>query len=261
MNPGFFSRENTKTSYIQLDTRKCKACWKCIEGCKKQVIGKVDLPWHKHVLLVNHDLCSGCLSCIKACPHGAFSKNDKSGRNDIGARDRSFRLFLINNLLLFSGIITIFSGLVLQLGYHIGSARQQHQRAEGQNRGFDQMPDVLGMDYPGWANLHKSIVVAFVLLMIYHIYKHYKWYKGVIAKNLLGKNREVIILTIVFLLTSLTGIYPWIINLLANSNTTRLAFIEIHDKLALLMVFLLFLHVIRRRKWFNKSFSTIRKGP
>jgi Fe-S-cluster-containing hydrogenase component 2 len=32
------------------------------------------LPWHKHAVFVNSEKCSGCLTCLKKCPHGAYSK-------------------------------------------------------------------------------------------------------------------------------------------------------------------------------------------
>jgi len=68
------SREHTGTQSVQLDTRKCKACWICIDACPRQVIGRINLPWHKHAIFVNSEKCSGCLTCLKKCPHGAYSK-------------------------------------------------------------------------------------------------------------------------------------------------------------------------------------------
>ena len=62
-----------QTAHIQLDPHKCKACWECIEACPKQVLGKIDLPFHKHAKIVNPDVCIGCKKCVKACLHGAIS--------------------------------------------------------------------------------------------------------------------------------------------------------------------------------------------
>ncbi|MBR5717187.1 MAG: ferredoxin family protein [Bacteroidales bacterium] len=61
------------TKHIQLDPRKCHACWKCVETCPKQVLGKIDLPFHKHTNIVNPDACIGCKKCVKACQHGAIT--------------------------------------------------------------------------------------------------------------------------------------------------------------------------------------------
>lgn len=76
MRPKLLSRKSARTSYVQLDTSKCKACWKCLLGCKNQVIGKVDFLWHKHALIVNAHACIGCLNCVKICQHNAYSISD-----------------------------------------------------------------------------------------------------------------------------------------------------------------------------------------
>lgn len=65
---------STHTSFVQLDTRKCKACWKCQDCCPEEVIGKVDIIIHKHALIINPQRCLGCMKYVKTCPYGAFSK-------------------------------------------------------------------------------------------------------------------------------------------------------------------------------------------
>jgi 2-oxoglutarate ferredoxin oxidoreductase subunit delta len=69
----FFNRNHTRTPFVQLDTQKCEACWRCIESCATQIISKVDLPWHKHALIVKPTECTGCLNCVNICKHGAYS--------------------------------------------------------------------------------------------------------------------------------------------------------------------------------------------
>ena len=61
-----------QTAHIQLDPHKCKACWECIEACPKQVLGKIDLPFHKHAKIVNPEACIGCKKCVKTCQYGAI---------------------------------------------------------------------------------------------------------------------------------------------------------------------------------------------
>ncbi len=63
-----------RTPYIGIDPRRCEACWRCIDACPKQVIGKVGFLWHKHIVIQKGDACSGCTKCIQACPYGVFSK-------------------------------------------------------------------------------------------------------------------------------------------------------------------------------------------
>lgn len=70
----FLKRNHVESRFVRLNTRKCEACWKCLEKCPSQVIGKVDLLWHKHALIKNACDCTGCLRCVKACESGALLK-------------------------------------------------------------------------------------------------------------------------------------------------------------------------------------------
>lgn len=74
MKPRSARREYASTAYVQLNTRKCKACWKCLEICSNNVIGRVNLPWHKHARIVHSNNCTGCLKCVNVCESNAFSK-------------------------------------------------------------------------------------------------------------------------------------------------------------------------------------------
>jgi len=44
-----------------------------MKNCPNQVINKIDLPWHKHALIVKPDACIGCLNCVNICQYGAYS--------------------------------------------------------------------------------------------------------------------------------------------------------------------------------------------
>jgi Pyruvate/2-oxoacid:ferredoxin oxidoreductase delta subunit len=74
MKPEKGYRNHLRTAYILLDTKKCTACWKCLEKCTNNVIGKINLPWHKHARIVKADSCTGCLKCVNVCKPLAFSK-------------------------------------------------------------------------------------------------------------------------------------------------------------------------------------------
>jgi len=63
------------TKYVWANHQQCKACWKCVDACPKQVIGKVGILWHKHIVLKNSDNCTGCKKCIQICPYGVFSED------------------------------------------------------------------------------------------------------------------------------------------------------------------------------------------
>jgi 2-oxoglutarate ferredoxin oxidoreductase subunit delta len=73
MKSRFLRHERARTVYVQLDARKCKACWKCIDTCPNKVIGKIDFLGHRHVRIDQSDKCSGCLKCVKTCESGAYN--------------------------------------------------------------------------------------------------------------------------------------------------------------------------------------------
>jgi len=185
-----------------------------------------------------------------------------------GRRKQTFDNFRVNILLLVIGLVMVFSGLSLQLGYHRGGPDGQqkvvhevpHQSMRyEQVRGIDTRKIVHGFNYSSWSTIHKFAIVFFLLFMIYHIYAHWKWYKGVVAKHLIGKNIQVITLSALFLSVAITGFIPWFIDLSGNSITVRIFFIEIHDKLALLLIVLLILHIVKRLKWFFRTHQKPKK--
>jgi len=110
--------------------------------------------------------------------------------------------------------------------------------------------NVFGINKEGWSDIHKISILVLSALMIYHIYQHWKWYKIVIKKELISKNRQVIILSAFFVLVAITGFVPWFVDLLKGDGMLRKVFIEIHDKLALILSVYLILHIIKRLKWF-----------
>lgn len=73
-----FERYVGRTRFIRLDAKQCSACWKCLERCSAKVIGRVNLPWHKHARLRNVEACTGCLKCVRICESGALVKNSTS---------------------------------------------------------------------------------------------------------------------------------------------------------------------------------------
>ena len=188
-------------------------------------------------------------------------------RNEPGSmkqQKRNLLRFLINNLLILTGMITAISGFVIQVGFHIGSeARQRGLYAHSQPAIIEQrgkiVPDgtVWGIDYTTWSVIHKSAIVLLSLLMIYHFIVHRKWYKAVFTKGLANKNIQVITLSFLFAVTALTGLVPWIVDLSGGNDSVRTVLIEIHDKVTILLTIFLILHVSGRIKWFKISYKKI----
>ncbi len=63
---------NKSTKYINANTTKCEACWICIDECKYNVVGKVNLWFHKHIIFEDIGECRGCKKCINICPNDVF---------------------------------------------------------------------------------------------------------------------------------------------------------------------------------------------
>lgn len=185
----------------------------------------------------------------------------------IKQKKQIFNSFLINNLLLLSGLITIVSGLVIQLGFHMGetdgASEDIHEIGSKsmtyeQVRTIDPTKTMCGYNYSDWSAIHKFAIVFLTLFTIYHVYTHWKWFKGVIAKKLITKNLQVITLSVLFLLVAITGLVPWAIDLLGSTSVFRFIFIEIHDKLALILLIYLILHLIKRNKWFMATYIKLK---
>lgn len=154
--------------------------------------------------------------------------------------------FSINSGLLITSVATMFTGLLIQINYHMGN----HGNVAKTNC-------VMGMNYETWSDLHKIAIVVLSVLMIFHIYRQWKWYKVVMQKKLFTKNSQVIILSILFILVSLTGFIPWFIYLSDGDLMLRKIFIEIHDKLAIFFSVYLVLHIMKRIRWFITTLTRI----
>ena len=152
--------------------------------------------------------------------------------------------YIINLGLFIFGLTSMFSGILIQVKYHMG------------NHGNIAINDyVFGVNYHNWSVIHKISIVVFSLLMIYHVYQHWKWYKIAITKKLISKNQQVLILSLLFVLVAITGLTPWFIDLLNGDEMIRKVFIELHDKLAIILSVYLILHIIKRLKWFFTIFE------
>jgi hypothetical protein len=157
--------------------------------------------------------------------------------------------FSLNLGLLLFGSPMVFSGILVQFGYHLG----HHEEIDINHL-------VLGLNYSNWSDFHKISIVLVSIGMIFHIIWHWKWYKTVVQKNkLVVKNQQAIILTIVFILVAITGYLSWFIKLSGGSDLNRKFFMEIHDKIAWVLFLYLILHVTKRFKWFFTAYKKVKK--
>jgi ferredoxin len=241
------NNDSTRTTYIQLDTKKCIACWECLSECKNNVIGRINLPWHKHSKFVNGNDCTGCLKCVKICKSDALTKISNIKPDDYSSRKAIKQVFIVNIGLFFFAIAVSFSGFVIQFKYHMGH-----------NSGLGSDNSVLGIGYYNWTNIHKTSIIIISILLTYHFFMHWRWYKTIIFKKLSSRNKLQMILSIIFILVAITGFIPWIINLSGGSDISRKFIIEIHDKIAILLFILLTIHMTSRLKWYFTTLDKLR---
>jgi hypothetical protein len=155
------------------------------------------------------------------------------------ARQRSISVLTTNIGLIIVTITMILTGFVIQLEYHMDR--------------LSPIVETWGFAYNNWSFFHKSSIVVFSFLMLFHIISHWKWYKIIVNKRLIAKNKQTIILSVIFILTAVTGYTAWFGGLTggetsSNAMILRKTFIEIHDKLAIIFTIYIILHVIKRMK-------------
>jgi NAD-dependent dihydropyrimidine dehydrogenase PreA subunit len=90
MVKGMEKLNKIRTAHVWANPRNCIACWKCIDTCPKQVIGKVGFLWHKHIVIKNAEDCIGCKKCIQVCPNRVFSEKIPGLLKGILAKKRIF---------------------------------------------------------------------------------------------------------------------------------------------------------------------------
>lgn len=222
MNSHRFNRNHTLTDYIRLDTRRCIACWKCVNSCPENVMDKVDLPWHKHAIIKNPATCIGCLKCSKLCETGAISSR-KSSQGNVGKHYTPFAKMVYISLLL-STMALIFTGFAIQFRYHMG------------NHGYIEVNDTfIGMGYHTWSLMHKTISVIFAVTVTVHIY---------LRRKFLKHNRKTAII-LILTITALTGFFAWCCSFSESMELVRKALIEIHDKITLILSLVMIVHLLR----------------
>jgi len=73
MKFGLFRRRGKTTKFISFNSHNCEACWKCVEACTQNVLGKIEVFNHRHACIDEPDNCTGCRKCVNACGFNALS--------------------------------------------------------------------------------------------------------------------------------------------------------------------------------------------
>lgn len=134
-------------------------------------------------------------------------------------------IYLTDLLLVPLFILTIYTGLELHIAGH------------GTNHEI----------WHNWAVFHTIASFMFSTFGTIHIITHWSWYKGLKRKGMKKKSKPVLILTLILILTTLTGI--WLLIGIEGSNTPMGVF---HYATGLAMSVLGILHILKRWRFYTK---------
>lgn len=168
-----------RTKFVVLDTRRCVACWQCVAQCPKQVIGKVSVLWHRHVVFRHPEACVGCKRCTKVCPQGVFPLVDQAS---ISSSKRK-RKASVKHLLLSATVAIAVTGFGLHAAGHGASFPIWHR----------------------WAVAHAVFSLLWLVLAGYHVWQHQRWYRAVLSRGVCRKGKLTLLLTALSLALWATG--------------------------------------------------------
>ena len=154
--------------------------------------------------------------------------------------------FYVNLAALAPFMITIATGMVIQIQYHM-----------------HHLPDtalVLGLGRHGWLTLHKVSAVISLACILHHCAHHWRLIVTVTKKKLYLKKMSAGIISyylfLVFVPTALTAIASW----LFLQGHARFMLVEIHDKLALLLIVIFAVHLVSRAGWMVRTYRALARG-
>ena len=101
-----------------------------------------------------------------------------------------------------------------------------------------------------WAVVHVLGSILFLVAIIFHVTTHWGWYKGIIKNGIGRKSKVTAVLSIVFLLLSVTGI------VLLGVNGTNSPLGLWHYKIGIAMTAIAIVHTIKRLSILRKSFAS-----
>ena len=135
------------------------------------------------------------------------------------------RVFIIDWILIVVFIVSAVSGFGLHMAGHWDSHEVWHN----------------------WAVFHVLVSVLFLVAIIFHVTTHWGWYKGIIKNGIGRKSKVTALLSIVFLLLSVTGI------VLFGVNGANCLLGLWHYKIGIVMTVIAVGHIIKRLPAFRKS--------
>lgn len=203
------------TAHVTMNPHRCMACWKCVDKCPKNVIGRAGFLWYRHAAFKNSGACIGCKRCIKTCPNGVFSE---SGSQIPSFRENIKTLgFRVQRWLALFFAATAVSGLALHVAGHGSGVKVWHS----------------------WLIIHVIMSLLFVAGITIHIRPRLAWYRNLCRKGIGRKNIVTFFLSFICLTLVVSGL---VLLSVEGANTPVGLW---HYKAGLLLVFFSCLHIMR----------------
>lgn len=139
------------------------------------------------------------------------------------------KIFVIDWILIFVFILSAFSGIKLHIAGHGNDHEQWHH----------------------WAVFHVLTSLLFFIAVLFHITTHEGWYKGLIRNGIGKKSKGTVVLSVVFLLVTVTGVALLGVNG-ANSDIGLW-----HYRIGIIATALSAGHILKRIPLLRKSLKTL----
>jgi uncharacterized membrane protein (UPF0136 family) len=139
----------------------------------------------------------------------------------------------INVSLLVAGTMSLVSGFLIQVSYHMN-----HRVSAGRT--------VWGWDYPTWALFHQISSAALLAFAAWHLYLNRRPLLAILKRNGAWR-RQGSILFVTFAAAVTTALLAWAAAVGFDHRLAERALVEIHDKVVIPMSVLFVLHVWQRR--------------
>jgi hypothetical protein len=139
----------------------------------------------------------------------------------------------INVSLLVAGTLSLVSGLLIQVSYHMG-----HAVSAGRS--------VWGWDHPTWALFHQVSSAFLLAFAAWHLYLNRKPLLAILKRSGAWRRQGPILLA-TFTAAVTTALLAWAAAVAFDRHLAERALVEIHNKIVIPMSVLLALHVWQRR--------------
>ncbi|WP_372772986.1 DUF4405 domain-containing protein [Mangrovibacterium sp.] len=151
--------------------------------------------------------------------------------NETTRSSKSRRNYYVDIASFFPFLLLLISGIIM-LVYHAGKPASE---------------TILGKDSHFWLNTHIVFAVISIVATAIHLSLHLNWFKKLFSGTLKNKYwLRNLILLVLFLITTLTSVVPW---LFFDESPTATAILGIHNKFGLILVVFFAIHLLSYFSW------------